>query len=331
MRKSILSRSVIALATLSLGPLALAAVPASAAAPSDITRQQVLAAASAVRAESSLSALLISPATSRALRVLANRACSIDPDGEEFAVLSLSEATAGGQSADGVVVSALVVTADIANLITSFTAIEEPPAGVEIGDFLRLCSFGVLTATAGSSTLAGTATIGGETPQSFGISGEVFVTPPSNFKDFESLLGISSEDEEEPAGPDFSAIAPKLTATGNAVRTFDVPGSSTVVTPKTTQQMKAAKATYDKKLKSAKAGHKKAVKKAGSSKSKKKAAKKAYAKKQAAAKTAYQKAVAPSNVLVSTMTKNSESTPFTLTAQVDLSTLLEFPEVPVLP
>lgn len=323
---------MIALATLSLGSLALAAVPASAAAPSDITRQQVLAAASAVRAEPSPSALLISSTTSRALRVLTNRACSIDPDGEEFAVLSLSEATAPGQSADGVVVTALVVKADVANLITSFTAIEEPPAGVEIGDFLRLCSFGVLAPTAGSSTLTGTATIGGEAPAPFTLAGEVFVTPPTNTTDFSFITDLISSTDEESAEAALEVaaaiIAPTFTATGNAVRTFDVPATSMVSTPKTAAQQKAAKATYDKKLKSAKAAYAKAAKKAGSSKAKRKAAKKAHAAKRAAAKAAYQQAVAASSQLVASTTKSSESSPFSVTTQVDLSTILDFLEVP---
>lgn len=321
MRTSLLSRSVIATASLAVASVALAAVPASAGAPSDITRQQVLAAASAVRAEPNPSAIMISPATSRALRVLTNRACSIDPDGDEFAVLSLSEATAGGQSADGVVVTALVVKADIANLITSLSDIEETPDGVDPGDFLRICSFGVLTTTAASSTLAGTATIGGATPAGYSLAGEVFVTPASNFKDFAALIGSG---EEAPTELDLSVIAPKLTATGNAVRTFDVSTTKKISTPKSTKQKKAAKKAYNKKLKSAKAAYVKALDKARTTK-KKKSAKKAYAAKRASAKAAYKRAVATSRT-VTTVTKQSASTPFTVTAQVDLETLM--PQVP---
>ena len=155
MRSSILSRSVIGVAALGIGSVALAAAPATAATPSGITRDQVLTAAAGVRSGPVGTGSFIGnnygPTANRALKAMANRACGIDPDGNDVAVAAVAAATAAGGSADGVVVTAIVFSLD--------------PANTSSGSPQSLCTFAALATTAERSVLSGTATVSARTPK----------------------------------------------------------------------------------------------------------------------------------------------------------------------
>jgi hypothetical protein len=262
MRLSILSRSAIAAATLAVGSAALVAAPAEAASPSGITREQVLAAASAVRSTPMTTPGSYGSVGNRAIKGIVNRACSVDPEGPESYYGSIVGAAQAGASADGVVITAI------------FT-------NPESGSFNpnSVCTFGVLTTSAPRSVLNGTATIGSSAPAA--LSGDVFVTPAVR-----TVVGSGS--------PDSSVLFPTFTASGAAVQSTDVK----VADKKSKKQKKAAKAKYDKKLSSLEKSYDKALKKAGSSKSKKSAAKKTYTAKKKAAKAAYKYAIASYKIVV---------------------------------
>lgn len=296
MRSSVLSRSVVAIATLALGSAVLASVPASATTSADVTRGQVLNAAQLVRTDPGTGTgnpMESAPATSKALRVLANRACAVDHD-EEVAIYNFGLPVAPGGSADGLIVMAQII---------------DPSEGsLQSG---RVCIFGALAAAKGSTTLAGTAKLTTDAARTYRLSGDVYVTPARSFEfDY-------SQPEAEPP---FDVQDLAFTATGTATTLTKVTTTKTIKTPKTKAQKKSAKKKYNQALASAKKSYKKALKKAGSSKSKKAAAKKAYSKKKASAKKTYQKRIATSKVTtVTTVTK----TPVTFDVQA-----MRFPALP---
>jgi hypothetical protein len=259
MSTSILVRSAVAVAALAVGSAALVAAPANAA-PSDITRAQVLDAVARVRAEPEAAPGAYSDGTARALRVLANRACLVDPDGTDVVMGVLASPTEVGRSADGLVALALVNSLETIDDITQ----------------ARGCAFGAVAATAGSATLSGTATLGGSAPVT--LAGDVTVTPATVVEN----------------GSPF----PAFTASGAS--TITTTTTVTVKVAKTTKQKRAAKKAYDKALTTAKKSYSKALKKAGSSKSKKAAAKKTYAAKKSKAKAAYRSAIAAGHKVVET-------------------------------
>ena len=284
MRPSVLTRSAIAVATLSLGSLALAAVPAQADTPSGITRDMVLTAAAGVRAAPPGSTTLIfgnakgfGPAANRALRAMVNRVCVADPDGPELSAGFIAGAAAAGGSTDGVVVSAYFIDVEASS-----------SSGSTVG---RICSFGALAPVGLRSVLTGTAALTG-TP-AVTVSGDVFATPASNAPLPSSSLGPNT-------------VTPTFTATGSAIQSNVVK----VKDKKTKSQKKAAKLKYDKRLKAAKKAYKKALDQAGSSKSKKKAAKAAWTARKKAAKAAYRYAIAGYKLVTQKI-----SSPFSISAQ----------------
>jgi hypothetical protein len=279
MRTSLISRSVIAVASVAIGSFALSAVPANAAAPNGITQEQILTAAAGVRANPAASPGNIfspgpgyGPAANRALRAMANRVCITDPDGPEVNVQSVAAAPATAQSADGVVVSAFILSS-------------EGTSGSMTG---RLCTFGALAPVAARSVLTGTATVAGGPTVS--LSGDAFLTPPVNTPFTSSTTQL----------PSFSASGAAVQS--NAVKVTD---------KKTKKEKKVAKAKYDKRLKAAKKSYKKALDKAGSSKSKKAAAKKAWSAKKKSAKAKYKYAIAGYKLVT-----RKTATPFSVSAQV---------------
>jgi hypothetical protein len=278
MKKSVLSRSMVAGAALAVGSVALAAVPASAATPSGITREQVLTAAAGVRSgpigSGNPVSLNYGSAANRVLKAMANRACGIDPDGNDVAVASLAAATASGGSAEGVVVTAIVFNLD--------------PASPASGQPQRLCTFAALAATAERSVLSGTATVAGSSPVA--LSGDAFLSPAV----FTTSSGLNP-----------AAAQTSFTANGNATQSNVVK----VKDKKTKKEKKAAKAKYDKRLKAAKTSYKKALDKAGSSKSKKAAAKKAWTAKKKSAKAKYKYGIAGYKLVTRKM-----PTPFNVSA-----------------
>lgn len=275
MRTSVLSRAVIAIAALGIASAALAAPASAAASPSGITRDQVVAAANALRsAPIPDDPTDMSGPTARALRVLANRACKINQD-YEAALFLTANASPAGQAADAVFVTALVVNLD------DFSA---PGA-------MSSCTFGAVAATQKSAILSGTATFTTDTTSTAPLSGDVYVT---------KALRNPSDDS--------SVTTWSIAASGEATTTTKSTTTTTVPTPKSTAQKKAAKAKYNKALSSAKKSYKKALKKAGSSKSKKAAAKKAYNKKRSAAKARYKLAIATKRTITTTKVTKTPQT-----------------------
>lgn len=275
MRTSVLSRSVVAIAALGVASAAFAAPANAADSATGITRDQVINAANAVRIDGVLDDPTdMSAHTSRAVRVLANRACKIDRD-REAVLYMVAGASPAGEAADAVFVVAVV-----ANLDTILT----DPSGAG----MTSCTFGVVAPTKDSATLSGKATFNANTVSTSPMSGDVHVT---------KALRNPSDD----AGLTTWNIA----ASGAATTTTKSTSTTTVKTPKTTAQKKAAKTKYNKAVASAKKSYKKALKKAGTSKSKKAAAKKAYNKKLSSAKAKYTLAIATKRTVTTTKVTKS--------------------------
>lgn len=287
MRLSVLFRPVVAVAALAVGSAVLAAVPATAATPSGITRTQVLNAAASVRADfashGSGGLLAPSPATIKAIEVLANRSCVVKHSEEVlFSVVGLPFAS--GDSADGLLVLAPIFA--------------KPPSTTG-----RICVFGALAASKTSTSMSGTAAVVTDAVRSYALSGDVYTTPVRSFA-FETGPGAQLPFDLEDVA---------FTANGTATTTIKTTTTKTVKTPKTKAQKKSAKKKYTAALKSAKKKYNKDLKKAGSSKSKKAAAKKAYNKKKAAAKAAYKKRIATKKIVKVTTVKKTP-TPFDVQA-----------------
>lgn len=281
MRLSVLSRPVVAGAALAVGSAVLAAVPATATTAADITRDQVLNAAKLVRADPNAAAgdpSKLKPTTARAVRVLANRACSVNFD-DEITLQAFALPIESDEVVDGLAVLALVLDP---NNLSDMSG--------------RMCAFGVLAPMKSSATLSGTAQVTTSDTRRYALSGDVFASPGRSF-----TAGAVPFDLENLA----------LTASGNATTSVKTTTAKTVKTPKTKAQKKAAKKKYNAALKSAKKAYDKDLKKAGSSKSKKASAKKAYDKKKSAAKAAYKKRTATKKIVKVTSVKKTP-TPFTV-------------------
>jgi hypothetical protein len=282
MRTSALSRSVIAVATLGIGSVALAATPATAA--STVTREQVIAAVDAVRADAEQDdpSILID-----AVVPLANAACDVLAG--ETVVYAVGDATEAGDDADG---------------LLAFAVLQSGP-DEEDGSNIRFCQFGAVASTDATFNLTGAATLtykqsatpGGDltsVTRSQALSGGAGLTPAIIVT---YTSGAFPEDVV-------------FTANGNAVRTTTVTTTRTVTVAKTAAQKKLAKKTYAKRLKAAKKAYTKALDKAGSKKAKKTAAKKKYSVAKSSARTAYRKAVGAVRKNVQVSEPRTESRPF---------------------
>lgn len=245
MNTTLLSRSVLTVAALGLGSAALAAVPAQAAA-TDVTRGQVLTATTALRAEPDPDPDTFSAATNKAVRVLANRACSVDQD-SELQFSSLGTAVEQNPVVDGLVVTAVIFPADFGR----------------DGDSPHTCTFAALATINSDYSLTGSATLSAGRSSTSRLSGHVFATPPIN------------------NAYDQPAESMEVSATGRAGVTITTTTPTKVSTPKTSAEKKAAKKAYAKKLKAAKKAYTKAGKNAKAKKAyaKKTAAAKAAYKK----------------------------------------------------
>ncbi len=278
MRTSVLSRSVVVIAALAVGSAALAAAPATAATPSGITRDQVLTAASGIRAAYA-SGDDISKPTAKAVRAIVQRACAVNSDDGEILYEINGIPTGAGASADG-----LVAYGQIYNVVEGT---------------VRDCVAGAIASSTPEHMLSGNVTVTakvspGDQPitVSAPLGGDVAVTPP--------ISTAQNAFTQEPA----------MTASGAATRTVTVP-AKTVKDRKTSKQKRAAKKKYVKKLASLEASYDRAVKKAGGSATKKAAAKKTYAARKKAAKAAYRYAIANYRI-VTKATTTRDVRPFTL-------------------
>jgi hypothetical protein len=279
MRTSVLSRSVVAAIALAVGSAALTVAPATAATPSGITRETVIAAASGMRAAYS-SADDPSPSTVAAIRTIINRSCNVDFDGGEAVVDVDGIPLPAGSSADGLAAYGIVYDFDTGQA--------------------RECVVGVVAASEPGFTLSGFATLGSRVEpadqpisSTVRLSGDVTATPP--------LLATP---------PNGFSQEPTLTTTGTATKVIAVP-AKTVKDKKSKAEKKAAKKKYESRLKSAKKTYATAWKKAGNSKIKKAAAKKKYAQARSSAKAKYTYAIANYKIVKPAST-TSERRPFTL-------------------
>lgn len=254
MRTSILSRSVIAMASLAIGSVALAAAPATAAAPSGITRDMVLTAAASVRADQN-NDVPYSDATKAALLALSSRACDLSGATE---VRTYGRPVEGPGSAD-----ALMVETEI-----------------YVGESVRGCSFAAIASTDPELRLSGRLTltdrtyidsVQDETTTSYDISGLVFTTPPLKLD----------------GGFSYSTFK----AVGSTVGTTSVLNTYKVPDNKTKSDKALARKKHETRVANAKRAYVKALKRADS-KSEKRAAKRAYSARKAVAKTKFQHAIA---------------------------------------
>ena len=288
MRPSVLSRSVVAVASLAIGSVALAATPASAAT-SDITRDQVIAAVNAVRADAADEEGSGGPI--EAVYPLVSAACNVLPG--ETIVYASGEATEEGEAADGLLATGAIETADGASDLSG----------------VRFCVFGATASTDATFALSGSTTLSytsadapGNDPvphtTSRALSGTVGVSKPYLF---DLTLGFPTD--------------VTLVSNGNAVRTTSVTTTKTITVAKTASQKKSAKKTYAKRLKTAKKAYVKALDKAGSKTTKKKAAKKKYSAAKSSAKTAYRKAIGSVRTNVPVSEPRTETRPFSVSAE----------------
>ncbi|MFC5676763.1 hypothetical protein [Aeromicrobium endophyticum] len=315
MRSSILSRSVVALATVAISSAALAATPANAAS-AGVTRDQVLTAANGVRTAQANETTSFSPATARALRAIVIAGCDVSSDDDEYAYISYNDigiqVTPAGDDAQG-----LVVTAQIQRPFTN---------GGPFGNS-QYCTIAAFASTNASYKLSGTATFTGQsfteggpedgtkiTLQSAPLSGDVFVSAPFNYDN--PVLDTVDEDSV------------RASAAGNATKTTKVTTSRKVKDKKTTSEKKAAKTKYDKRIKAAKKSYAKALDKAGSSKSKKAAAKKAYKAKRASAKAKFKYGIAGYKI-VKKSSNVSDVQPFSVTTAPVFSNSSNLPNFPL--
>jgi hypothetical protein len=260
MRHTMLSRSVIAVASLAVGSAAFAAVPASAASSLGVTQDQVLTAVNGVRTAAGSEGEL-SKSTQRALFAITSKACDVDGNLGEYLYVRNAVPTTAGDDADG-----LLITAELYGSTNSND---------------EACTFAAFASTVGGFQLSGTATITAQTTvdgvtspysQVSALSGDAFTTP-----------AIITDDSTN-AGQPYAVVA---SATGNATKTSTVTTSTKVKDKKSAKEKKAAKKKFSKRLAQAEKNYAKALDKAGSSKNKKAAAKRVYAKARALAKAKY--------------------------------------------
>ena len=276
MRSTLLTRAVITAATLAIGSAAFAAVPASAASPSGITREAVLSLAAAARADA------VDPA---AANDVLTKECGLET-GETFGVLPARVTAVDPNSVvDGVIVTRGVALLGLLPTSQCIVSLVAPKAAGTV-----LSGTGNLSVTTSIPVL-------GTTPQETTLSGDVASTVIPDAGVVDVLLPGAT-----------------YTVTGAATSTTTVTDSVKVSTPKTKAQKKAAKKKYTKRLASAKKKYAKAKKKAHSSKSKKAAAKRSYAKSRAKAKAAYKKSIAGYTVVQRTRPV-TQSRPFSVAAQ----------------
>jgi hypothetical protein len=291
MRTSILSRSVVAVATLAIGSVALAATPATAASANGVTRDQVLTAVNGVRAAQANDTTRFSAATSRALRAIVVAGCDVSQDDDEYANLQGIEVANSGDDADGLLISAYV---------------QRPFSGSE------LCTLAAFATTDTSSTLSGTATVTGDR-RTYDAQSDEYTQVP-----FTQTSALASDAFLTPAivspnnGGNGYVSNTTAAASGNATKTTKVTTSTKVKDKKSKSEKKAAKKKFSKRLAQAKKNYAKALDKAGSSKSKKAAAKRVYAKARALAKAKYKYATAGYKIVKKSKTV-TEVRPFSIT------------------
>ncbi|MBP2390017.1 hypothetical protein [Aeromicrobium fastidiosum] len=290
MRTSILSRSVIAVATLAIGSVALVAAPATAATPSGITRQQVLSAADAGRSINSYEDYL---AASEQMRAIAAPTCKIAADDQVDVGFRSASA---GKNADGVIIQAFISAGDS----------ERAPS--------RQCVVAAIASADPSLTLSGKLTLTGtsdaDVPTLRGVPNEVTTTLNA---DLSGDVFVSAALPVADASRQIYNAS--FTATGNTTRSDKVLTIDKVADTKSKASKRFAKKKYVQRLKAAKKAYAKAVKQAGGNASAKAAARSAYSARRAAAGSRYAYAIADYK-LTKTRTTQTIDRPFSIGAEV---------------
>jgi hypothetical protein len=275
MRTSLMTRSVISIASLAIGSVALAAAPASADTSSGISRETVLTVASNVK----FGIDRYGPTT----QALVERVCGFDGNtGRDIQIT----ASYDEQGVDGFLVQAYV---DGRGETSSPN-----------------CTFAAFATSEAFSTMSGTATVASQqlpvlelraaapATHDYTLSGDVYVTAPV------TDIGY---------GDDATATASGDVTRTEAARTT----TSRVVTPKTTAVKVAARKAYQRTIDTAQAKLVKALKKAGKSSSKKAAARATYAARKKAAKAKLHVAwLGDKKTIITTVPTGSSVKPFTL-------------------
>jgi hypothetical protein len=274
MRTSLLTRSVVSIASLAIGSVALAAAPASADTSSGISRETVLT----IAASAEINIDRYGPAT----QALVEKVCGFDSTTGRDIELTPSYTDEG---VDGFLVQAYVDgRGDTAS---------------------SNCTFAAFAASEAFSTMSGTATIATQLPpifeervaapptHDFTLSGDVYVTAPV------TDIGYG----------DYATA----TASGDVTRTEQARTTTArVVTPKTTAVKVAARKAYQRTIDKAQVRLVKALKKAGTSSSKKAAARSTYAARKKAAKAKLHIAWSgDKKTVVTTVPTATSVTPFT--------------------
>jgi hypothetical protein len=262
MRTSVLSRSVIAVASLAIGSVALVAAPAEAA-PPGVTKEQAMLAVNGFRsADGPGGGGPVSPEAVAATRGILAASCELAP-GEIIEDLAAEPATTRAV-VDGMLAVGWIGDAN--------------------GSDVRTCLVGVTVATFAGHRLVGSGTVTADlwigqadspkrTTVRSQLSGDVSVTAP---------LSVRASDYIDQA---------MFSATGSALSS--VTERYTSVRNRTKAEKRTAKKVYVKQLATAKKSLTKALRKAGSSPAKKKRAKQAYARKKATATSVYSRAKRP--------------------------------------
>jgi hypothetical protein len=266
MRTPTLTRTVVSIASLAIGSVALVAAPATAAPPIGTTRDWVLGAAQNDREGTS---------SNPQADLLAYETCS--PESGETQGQVRYKAIPDPDGADGILIQAVYIDQQTS----------------------RTCTFAAFATTSPDQTLSGTATMTG-TSNSIQQRGDDTPIPPTP---------LSGDVTVTDPIWDYYDVA--VAAQGEVIKgTTSTTVTSRTITPKTTQQKKAAKKARNSAVSAAKKAYAKALKKAGSSQTKKAAAKRAYTARKKAANAVYRAARAGTLTVGTTTTTTKDSSPF---------------------
>ena len=275
---------MIAVASLAIGSAALVAAPATAATSTGITRDMVLTAATALRADSST----VTPEAQAALDALASRSCTAPTIG---AAQTFGQAVQTPDGVDGLAVTRVVTSpggSDPSPSTCSFVALAPIGANTTFtGDALVNTTY--IFGTPSSDDPAAGATV-------YPLSGDVFVSPA------------------------FAASVPAIVSV-RSTGLLTGPGSKRVLTTTKVADKKSkavkryAKKKYVSRLKAAKKAYATALKKAGTNQAKKDQARMAYASRKASVTSLYKYQVA-NYKLVKIRSSQADARRFSVTASI---------------
>ncbi|MBD8608496.1 hypothetical protein IFT73_16690 [Aeromicrobium sp. CFBP 8757] len=297
MRTSILSRAAVAVATLAIGSVTLAAAPATAATPAGIDRASIVSVLDAARSYQSNGGGY-TEAEQAALDKLTETVCGYTTTNDLYPHGAYFNFFKQNSGADGAIVSV------------------ELHENIEGGDYThRYCNFGLVVTADKDAKLSGQATLT-LTPRPADTEGPIIANAAADDSTTGQLSGnafvsTSITRDENEFFSNYSAV--DFTAAGAATTSKTVTDQRKIWDHKSKVEKRAAKAKYDKRIAKAKKAYAKALDRAGSNSAKKAAAKKAYLAKRAETKVKYDYAVWNYRYVTNTKTV-TQSTPFNLTA-----------------